>query len=571
MERRQRWLLFGLFFAVLLFWNGTVRAAELSGEWKFYEAENAENQELNLVVLHSALHYDAPDWKVYDMKKKPVLAPNTRYLWLTTKLPEVAYYRNPVLFFITTEQAVRVYMDNELIYSYGEFGLYHHTYGVKWHMVALPVNYKGRQLSFQLYTDHPGRLGEVASLSINDGIQQVHQVFNYDILIWCALPMAFILFVIMVLYYQVMQQHRNLYIYLAAFLALMVGWLLAALRTNLLVFDRPAFWWHIMLFCVYSMPVFGNLLVREVILPPLRPYVLFFAGGYMLLLLCVIVGEILGYNAMDSGISIFYVWMFISQCIVTCLMVYSARKGDRTVRALLLPVVGIPALGMFDGLSSHFHVFKESFFFTPLGIFLLAFFIIWVLRENMREEQRLTELTKNLEKEMDAVNEKAQIDALTKCFNRGKLDETLEKEINIAEYTGLNLALLMFDIDLFKSVNDTYGHAAGDQVLLNFAMQIRQHLDARHVFIRYGGEEFLVFCRGYDLEQARELAEQIRQSVAEAVLLRERPITCSIGISRWHRSVGDQASDFLKRADDALYAAKHSGRNCVKTEEDRGS
>ena len=233
----------------------------------------------------------------------------------------------------------------------------------------------------------------------------------------------------------------------------------------------------------------------------------------------------------------------------------------------MLPALAFPVLGTMEGLSSHFRFFAAPIYITPLGIFFLAFFIIWLLRENMREEQRLTQLTASLEKEMAAAAEKAQIDSLTKCFNRGKLFEAMKKEINIAEYTGVPLSLMMFDIDFFKSVNDTYGHDAGDKVLIEFTRIIRRQLDARHTFIRYGGEEFVVLCRGFSLKEAMKLALAIGASVQDAVILEKRKITCSIGVSQWHVKGGDNARQLLKRSDLALYEAKHHGRNRVAAED----
>ena len=126
---------------------------------------------------------------------------------------------------------------------------------------------------------------------------------------------------------------------------------------------------------------------------------------------------------------------------------------------------------------------------------------------------------------------------------------------------------MMFDIDFFKSVNDTYGHDAGDRVLIDFTRIIRRQLDARHTFIRYGGEEFVVLCRGFSREEAKKLALEIGASVQDAAILAKRRITCSIGISQWHAGSSDSARQLLKRSDLALYAAKQNGRNQVAAED----
>ena len=133
-----------------------------------------------------------------------------------------------------------------------------------------------------------------------------------------------------------------------------------------------------------------------------------------------------------------------------------------------------------------------------------------------------------------------------------------------AEDSKLPFAMMMMDIDKFKSVNDTYGHAAGDRVLVGMADIVRRNLDARHTFIRYGGEEFMVICSMYTLTEAWELAEKIRTDLEKSVLLEGRQITCSIGVSYWHTGGNDSEKAMQERADKALYYAKNHGRNqCV--------
>ena len=569
MERRQsntRNVYIGLccFCLLALLWLfGTVpvSAAAFNGSWKFYTTDTVTNDSLDLLGMHAGPDAETADWKPFAYPQRPPVPDGHRYAWLATQLPTVVRYHDPVLFFTTTEEAVRVYVDNELIYTYGEFGAYHRTYGKKWHLVPLPGNYIGRQLTFQLYSDHPGRLGVVRDLSLNEGIYQFRQIFRHDLIGWMMLPLTFILLVIMVLAYQVMRQRRRLYIYLAIFLAFLGAWLTSSLWASLLLLNRPTFWSRQTLLSGYLLPVFGNLIVYEVIEVKFHRWLRYIIGGYLLFYAGVLAGEGLGYNSLDAGVALFYGYLFIGQLLVAAFLLYSAWQGNKSSRALLVPVLGMPLIGILNGLWSHFHLFEASFYFMPLIVLFLAFFVVWILRENMRSEQRLSDLAVDLRHRMQMLREEAQIDALTKCFNRSKLDEAVQAETDVAEYFSAPLAVLMFDIDLFKSVNDTYGHDAGDQVLVRFASVIHHSLDARHVFIRYGGEEFVVLCRGFDAAAALALAEELRQKIAAAVLLEQRRVTCSVGVSVWHPHAGDSGEKLLKRADLALYAAKRGGRN----------
>ncbi|MBF1692119.1 MAG: GGDEF domain-containing protein, partial [Selenomonas sp.] len=133
--------------------------------------------------------------------------------------------------------------------------------------------------------------------------------------------------------------------------------------------------------------------------------------------------------------------------------------------------------------------------------------------------------------------------------------------------TGEPLSLVMFDIDHFKSINDTYGHDAGDEVLYGFSQKILSFLDRRHVLIRWGGEEFILLCLHYDGDQAKEFADKIREGVAETSLLPERQVTCSGGVGVWN-GTDDDTMALVKRADTALYEAKEGGRNRIMCEPD---
>ena len=567
MEQRRfwgRWCCLAV--CVWLFLVQTVYGADLEGGWRYYETEQAQASDYRLLQTANGMKLNPEPWKDIVYPAKLPLAADSRYAWLSRQLPSDLQYRNSVLFFTTTEEAVRVFLDDELIYGADDMGLYHHTYGTRWHMLQLPANYAGRQLTFQLYSDHPGRLGVLQHLSINEGIYQAQLVFRHDLLNLLALPLTVLLLSIMLFYYGFLHQQRRLYIYLSLFLAMLSVWLLASLWSCLLLWDQPTFWRYLLLACVYTMPFWGNMMVYESMDDPLRHWVLVVAGGYMLFGAEGLAGELMGYNLLDRGLQAYYIWMALGQTLVTVILLRAAWKGSRMSRGLLLPALGMPLLGVMDGLRLQEQFLGMRGHVLSMGSLLMAFFVIWLLRENAREEQRLRELAQTLEQNVAAANARAQVDVLTKCFNRAKLVEAMEMARRISQTDHAPLALLMFDIDFFKQVNDSFGHDAGDHVLIGFAQVIRQHLDARHVFIRYGGEEFLVLCQGFDGPAAQQLAEHIRRAIRATRLLEQRRVTCSIGVSVWHGEESDTPEQFLKRADMALYKAKQTGRDRVVLE-----
>ncbi|SNY42028.1 diguanylate cyclase (GGDEF) domain-containing protein [Arsukibacterium tuosuense] len=153
-------------------------------------------------------------------------------------------------------------------------------------------------------------------------------------------------------------------------------------------------------------------------------------------------------------------------------------------------------------------------------------------------------------------------DTLTGLYNRSKLDDILSQEIARSIRHQSPFSVILADLDFFKSVNDNFGHMAGDQVLMSFAGIMSQHCRELDVPGRWGGEEFLIICPHTDITGAKLLAERIRVAVAEYDFVHGKQLTVSLGVASFIRD--DDANTILKRADDALYRAKGKGRNRVE-------
>jgi diguanylate cyclase (GGDEF)-like protein len=165
-----------------------------------------------------------------------------------------------------------------------------------------------------------------------------------------------------------------------------------------------------------------------------------------------------------------------------------------------------------------------------------------------------------------AFEQRATTDSLTGLHNRQQILESAEREFQRARRFRHPLALLMVDIDNFKQVNDTFGHAAGDQVLLAVATRGRDNLRDIDLLGRYGGDEFVILLVETELDAARRVAERIRQSVADMpVDIGQGPlnVTISVGVALFTEECPNWAT-LLNDADIALYAAKKVGKNQVK-------
>ena len=166
----------------------------------------------------------------------------------------------------------------------------------------------------------------------------------------------------------------------------------------------------------------------------------------------------------------------------------------------------------------------------------------------------------------------SRTDGLTNVFNRRYFEELGAREISLAKRTGDPVSLLMLDLDHFKSINDRYGHAAGDGVLVEFAEGIRQTVRATDIVGRYGGEEFVALLPASDSSQAFEVAQRIRLAASETTVLTEgRRISFTVSIGVATSLNGDHdLHGLIKCADRALYLAKEKGRNRVEVMDDGG-
>jgi len=162
--------------------------------------------------------------------------------------------------------------------------------------------------------------------------------------------------------------------------------------------------------------------------------------------------------------------------------------------------------------------------------------------------------------------DEARKDPLTGVFNRSVLETVLGREVGLARRYGNALSLIFLDIDRFKSINDTHGHAVGDQVIRGFVDQVIKNIRTTDVVGRYGGDEFVIVLTNTPIDGAMLLAERIRQSVSQlsyrAPSGRTIELSASLGVACAN---GDEtAATLLDRADRALATAKQSGRNCVQ-------
>lgn len=176
---------------------------------------------------------------------------------------------------------------------------------------------------------------------------------------------------------------------------------------------------------------------------------------------------------------------------------------------------------------------------------------VWYFRD-VTEQKRADE----------ELRRRATTDNLTGAYNRTKFEEIIEREIERVKRYNHPLSVIIFDIDYFKKINDTYGHGAGDYVLKTISDIVKENIRKIDYFVRWGGEEFLIISSETYLDKAHALAERIRKITESYKFDNIEKITVSFGVTELKEM--DTVDGLIKRADDAMYKAKEKGKNRVE-------
>lgn len=263
--------------------------------------------------------------------------------------------------------------------------------------------------------------------------------------------------------------------------------------------------------------------------------------GHDVILNAAIAAVLCGVAAVNAPVYIARIQLFFCQGAAMWLLILAAA-----LRQPMPPMANVAALGL------------------ALLLALLCFYLYGVGRqvvEGIRLQLANATLASQLRTALAAMERQAATDALTGLPNRRFLDEALVAQLAMAEREARPCTVLMLDLDHFKAINDTHGHAMGDAVLRAFAQRLQGQLRRSDLCARYGGEEFVVVLCGTPSEPALEVANRLRRAVGATPLVAGVTATVSVGATS-HRP-GDDPAAMLARADAALYDAKRAGRDRV--------
>jgi len=195
--------------------------------------------------------------------------------------------------------------------------------------------------------------------------------------------------------------------------------------------------------------------------------------------------------------------------------------------------------------------------------------------QDARHIELLSSEVEILKKELEKTKNLSLTDGLTGAYNRLAFDTQLEKWVTANKQRRRIFSLMMIDIDNFKLINDAYGHPVGDRVIVALVQKCRQFIREDDFLARYGGEEFVIILPNTSHRQTMKRARSLCEAISEALYAvddsgESEPLsfTVSVGVSTFRR--GEEAASLLERADKALYAAKHAGKNRATSEKDLG-
>ena len=508
---------------------------------------------------------DRFDWQPYDYPALPPIPQGTKTVYLTWEIPEtIPLFVNHILF-TTTNQDAYVYLGNELIYMHGNWDDLTDTHGRTLHFLHINESLAGKQLTIMLHTGYANWLGSIDYFFIDSERSLIRKVSLTDAIYVASVSIALslIVFLVMDLVWRGIDRQRTMQLYLIAFLVSFILWTTGTSSFFSRMLGMPALWWEIHLMMLYIMPITFARVAQEIADKKYTKLIRCLIAVYALVFVIATITEIIGLDGYMNLLYLFYP-ILLTSCLV---LIHTLLRSDwQQYPACRYGSVAMISLTIFvgiDALHFEYHRLAGILSMTIFSIYAVIPFVFFLIRTQMLTDARLAQQNETLSKELQESQDEAVRDFLTGAYNRHQLEDGIANYSALANERGFAFSFAIFDVDHFKSVNDTRGHLGGDKVLRQIADTIHARIDRRHIFIRYGGDEFILLALHHDLAQMVAFCEELRKTL-EATL---GGVTLSFGVSTWH-GADDRMSALMERADRALYLSKEKGRNAVSGEDE---
>lgn len=519
-----------------------------------------KNPEYKEIIQFDAGNFD---WQPYNYPEPPTVKSNTVYL--SWQIPATApLFVNHILF-TTTNQDAYVYLDNDLIYVHGSWDQLNGSRGRTLHFIHVAEGLSGKRLTIMLHSGYANWLGSLDYFFIGSESSLMRKIALSDAIYISSLSiaLALIVFLIMDLVWRGLQGQRQAQLHLIGFLLSFILWTTGTTSFFSRLLGFPEFWWELHLIMLYIMPMSFARIVQEIVADEHKETIRTTIVVYALLFIVATITEVCGFDGYMNLLYIFYPILFISCLILVFALLRSDWKKHPACPYGLVTMVSLTFFVGVDALHWEYHLLASMLSTTIFSIYAIIPFVFFLIRQQMQKDAYLAQQNETLARELQESQNEASRDFLTGAFNRQQLADGLAKYSALANTRGFTFSFAIFDVDHFKSVNDTRGHLGGDHILKQIADIVRSKIDRRHIFIRYGGDEFILLALHHDLTQMVTFCEDLRKALEVGL----DGVTMSFGISTWH-GTGDHKAKLMERADRALYVSKEKGRNSVSGEDE---
>lgn len=523
------------------------------------------------------LHSDARDWQSINFPSNPPGRAGQQHVWFRSVLPE-GNWSDPVLYIASIDLIGQIYLDDELIYRHGEFddqGRGNFA-GWPWHMVDLPESFSGKPMYlriFSYYTDI-GLWGEVKVMERIDVLKQIIRDSAQDL----GVSALVLVLAILATIFAIIGPERRGFGAIALFAYASGLMLIAETPARQLIAGDALAWDTLRAGSYYMLPVALGLLLSHWLEGSAKRWLTQLWRLHLAYVIVAIGLVQIGTISLSMTFPIFDVLLAVTLPVMLMLALFRFYKLSLEQRLLLLSFIFFAPLLVTDMLVAHGFISWRP---IPLSYGTLAFALanaavfLWHYR---RTQQALAMTNETLE--LQVASRTAELgrlvheleglsfeDPLTGLHNRRHFNSVFEHECRLAQRHNSHLSLLMLDVDHFKRINDYFGHDAGDRVLVEIALRLKQHFQGMDVVCRFGGEEFVALLPATSVGAAEDHANALLNSVShQALTYHGTPlgrITLSCGLATYPSHTEDPQK-LLRLADEALYQAKHSGRNrCV--------
>lgn len=492
-------------------------------------------------------------WKSIAYPSNPPDRNEQTNVWYRVKLPDVLS-KDPHVYIFSIDILPEVYYKGERIYHFGEIDEGKGTYeGWPWHMFSIPLNSAGEYLYFRIYS-HYMDIGLFGEILISSKGELYKKMLDYDIpKIMTSSVSIFVAFILLVSF---LSKFRKVEIFILGLLFLSQGLtILCSVKIIDLYFFHPLLKQYILAITFFFFPVgmaaFLDKTVKNKI--PFNPIRRIWQI-HLLYIIGATFGSLGGFFDISAAYTYYdKIFYFFSLPILTLFLVYYFFKGDTDTKLITSSFMIISLYWIYSFLIAY-HILPWTEYPSDAAIFLCLLILSYAIVKRLS-------YTSKLEYENKQLYILSSTDYLTKLYNRKELDELLTKAENIAKRYHDEFSIILLDIDDFKKVNDTYGHLAGDEFLIEFGNILTSVTRETDFVGRWGGEEFLIICPKANKENALKAAENLREEIEKHKFKKVEHKTASFGVSTYKE--GDSLIELVARADEAMYASKSQGKNKV--------